>query len=176
MSRKTARQVRTRQKTARASKADMVSGTVLTNDGNTAQVRFPNGDERFFSRGSESPEAFAKMFPAGGSTDFEFFSGAIESREDLFKLMVNMFGNPGGLEVYAGVKLISRVGVVLVGASIKVGNVNVFCSPECFHPDGGRGFALLMPNQSITWFHFDQVEVEDALGVIATELAAQVAA
>lgn len=62
MSRKTARQARTRQKMARAAKAEMVSGTVLTNDGNAAQVRFPNGDERFFYRGTESPEAFAKQF------------------------------------------------------------------------------------------------------------------
>lgn len=77
-----------------------------------------------------------------------------------------MFGKPTGL-AYAAVTLLSDAAVVLVGVSLKIGNVNVFCSPECFHPDGGRGFALLIPNQPITWFHFDQVEVEQALGVIA---------
>jgi hypothetical protein len=161
----TARQARTRQKAVRAGRAGMVSGMVLTNDGDTAQVRFPNGDERFFYRGTESPEAFAKMFPAGGSTDFEAFPAIREDREDLFKLMAKMFGKS---EAYAVVTLSNAVGV-LIGASLKVGNVNVFCSPECFHPDGGKGFALLLPNQPITWFHFDQADVEHALGVVAAQ-------
>src|SRR5260370_37221154 len=99
-----ARQARTRQKAARAIRAEMTSGTVLTNDGNTAQVRFPNGDERFFYRGTESPEAFAKEFAAGGSIDFEAFPAILEDREDLFKLLEKMFGKPTGL-AYAAVKV-----------------------------------------------------------------------
>ena len=47
----------------------------------------------------------------------------------------------------------------------------VFCSPDCSHPYGGRGFALLMPNQSIRWFRFDDMEVEDWFDVVATAMA-----
>jgi hypothetical protein len=168
VSRKIARQASTRQKVARVGRTETVSGTVLTNDGNTAQVRFPNGDERFFYRGTESPEAFVKQFAVGGSTDFQAFSTPLKDREGLFKLLEKMFGKPTGL-AFAAVSLLSDVGVALVGVSRRLGNVNVFCSSECFHPDGGRGFALLIPKRPITWFHFDQVEVEHALGVIAAQ-------
>jgi hypothetical protein len=71
------------QQGARRAKALKVLGTVLTNDGDTAQVRFSNGDKKFFHRDSEPREVFAKMFPVDGTTDFELFPARIEGREDL---------------------------------------------------------------------------------------------
>src|SRR5258708_29317625 len=158
----------------RMRKSLRVGGTVLTNDGNTAQVGFPNGDKKFFHRDSEPQEVFVKMFPVGGTTDFEMCPASIEDREDLFDLLERMFGKPKRLALAALAS--SKKKTVLLGMSVSYGKVSIFCSPECSHPDGGKGFAIARPNgnkpmeKETAWFHFDPPAVEEALGVVAASL------
>lgn len=82
-------------------------------------------------------------------------TGQIENRQDLFNAFERVFGKAR----WGVAQMMDSDGaVLLVGMAQQFGKATVFCTPECFHPEGGKGFAVLIPGQPAEWFALNELE------------------
>jgi hypothetical protein len=145
--------------------AEMISGTIESNNGTEALVSFADGAEKLFERTAESETEFLANFPVGGTVEAKRVGGDI-SRQDLFDAIKNLFGDR---EIaYSVVGVLKRDKTVLVGIALTISGLAVFCAPVFESPDGsdGRYFALGRGDQW-EWLEASQENFEYVFGEIA---------
>jgi hypothetical protein len=140
-----------------------VKGKVLSNDSDTAVVRFDDGVEKFYTRDVESKESFKTLFPLGGTIQTEKIHFEVSTRADLFALFERVFGKPD----YHGVALVTNkeeTEVMIGVVQNHHGCFNLFCTESMSHPAAAdtKGFAL-QANEETYWFTVAVPEIEDAL-------------
>ncbi len=144
--------------------AEMITGTIESNNGTAALVSFADGAEKLFERTAESETEFLANFPVGGAVEAKRVGGDI-SRQDLFDAIKNLFGDR---EIAYSVCMFKKGNAALVGVALNISGLAVFCAPVFESPDGsdGRYFALGRGDQW-EWSEASQENLEYVFGEIA---------
>ena len=152
-----------------------VIGKVVANDGKRAEVRFPNGDVKFFFRDVEPEEEFRQRF--SGEIKLQCIRmPTIRKRDDLFNFFCSFFSHTAPKHGVAAVETEGHNGETLfaVGMFVELAGVQIFATPECHLPKGGRGFVLMTPEGSLD-LTLTAADLEHALGCIAAAFGDRVA-
>lgn len=148
--------------------ADTIIGTVESNDGDTAAVRFSDGAVKLFSRGPESKEEFRKIFLVGSSQESRRLAINLSNREGLFDGIKPVFPTET-LKYRVGLfKEVEGCGLVTLSVTVGDSGITVFCAPVCESPDGSDGqYSALAQAEQLEWLDLSQENFEYVCGEIA---------
>jgi len=120
---------------------ETITGTVESNNGTEALVRFADGARKLFERGAESETEFLANFPVGGTAEAKRLACDLSTREGIFDGLKNLFGDR---KITYDVSMFKTGNAALVGTALNISDLAVFCAPACESPEGsdGRYFAL----------------------------------
>jgi|SRR5208282_4150827 len=145
-----------------------VIGTVESNNGNKAFVRFSDGATKWFTREGESKAAFLLTFPIGTSHQAGKIEVNISNRDGLFTSIKAMFSH---CKVKYSVSKIENKSThkFLIGQGLEFPGITVFCAPHCEAAEDikGKHFALFYPDGSCEWMELNEENFEYACDKIA---------
>jgi len=143
---------------------ETITGTIESNNGTEALVCFADGAEKLFERIAESKTEFLARFPLGGMVEAKRLASDISTRQGMFAALQNLFGDRG---ITYSVSMFERNNTALVGTSLNISGLAVFCAPVFESPDGGdeRYFALGRGEQW-EWLEVNQQNFEYVCGEI----------